>query len=217
MSNKTEAINSNIQEHNPKFFRNKFENALSYSEYKNLVLRLADERDTTGTEKSEGRVNNTKLNAVRMKRWDNTIEILPGMVEITMDLKRDYAWLVLTESWCGDSAQNIPAINKIAELSDNIGLGFIFRDENPELMDCCLTSGTRSIPKLISVDKSNWSYMGTWGPRPEPAQEMMREHKRTKQKELAEVQKDIAIWYTKDKCETIQKEFIELINRWENS
>lgn len=104
MSNNTGAINSNIQEHNPKFFRNKFENALSYSEYKNLVLRLADERDTTGTEKSESRVNNTKLNAVRMKRWDNTIEILPGMVEITMDLKRDYAWLVLTESWCGDSA-----------------------------------------------------------------------------------------------------------------
>lgn len=216
MSNNTGPINSKIQELDSSFFREKFDNSLSYNDYKNLVLTLTENKSTTGSNQSEGRINNTKLNSVRMKRLDKTIELLPEIINVTKDLKKDYAWLILTESWCGDSAQNIPAINKIAELSERIEIGFVFRDENPELMGCCLTDGTRSIPKLIAVDKSNWTYLNTWGPRPDPAQEMMREYKRKKHKEFTEVQKDIAIWYTKDKCETIQKEFTTLINSWEN-
>lgn len=217
MSNSTEPVNSNLQEVTPGFFKSKFDNSLSYTEYKDLVLSLAANKDTTGDSKSEGRIFNTKLNSVRMNRLDKTVVILPEITETLLDLEKELVWLVLTESWCGDSAQNLPAINKIAELSDKVNLGFIFRDENPELMNCCLTNGTRSIPKLICVNKEDYSLLGIWGPRPDPAQSMMREYKAKKHKEYEEVQKDIAIWYTKDKCVTIQNEFIELIKDWENS
>ena len=216
MSNSTEPVNSNLQEVTPEFFKSKFENSLSYPEYKELVLTLAANQDTTGDNKSESRIFNTKLNSVRMNRLDKTIEILPGINEVLSNLTKELVWLVLTESWCGDSAQNLPALNKIAELSDKIQMGFVFRDENPELMNCCLTNGTRSIPKLICVNKEDYSLLGTWGPRPDPAQAMMREYKAKKHKEYEEVQKDIAIWYTKDKCVTIQNEFIGLIKDWEN-
>ena len=216
MSNPSVPSNSNIEEVTPEFFKVKFEKSLSYAEYKDLVLSLAANKDTTGDNKSEGRIFNTKLNSVRMNRLDKTIEIIPGITKAASNLDREIVWLVLTESWCGDSAQNLPAVNKIAELSDKINLGFVFRDENPELMDCCLTNGTRSIPKLICVDKNDFSLLGTWGPRPEPAQNMMREYKEKKHKEYEEVQKDIAVWYTNDKCVTIQNEFITLLNDWEN-
>ena len=52
---------------------------------------------------------------------------------LQFSLKKIFAyitWLVLTESWCGDAAHVVPAINKIAELSDNIDLKLVFRDEN---------------------------------------------------------------------------------------
>ena len=217
MSNSTEPVNSNLEEVTPAFFKSKFDNSLSYIEYKDLVLSLAANKDTTGDNKSEGRIFNTKLNSVRMNRLDKTIVILPGITKALLNLKKELVWLVLTESWCGDSAQNLPAINKIAELSDKIHLGFVFRDDNPELMDCCLTNGTRSIPKVICVNKEDYSLLGTWGPRPDPAQAMMREYKEKKHKEYDEVQQDIAIWYTNDKCVTIQNEFIALIKDWENS
>ncbi|MCK7526094.1 MAG: thioredoxin family protein [Ignavibacteriales bacterium] len=28
-------------------------------------------------------------------------------------------WIVITETWCGDSAQNLPVIAKLAQLNDN--------------------------------------------------------------------------------------------------
>lgn len=200
----------------PEFFKDKFDKSLTYKEYKDLVLTLSANKGTTGTDQSESRIANTKLSAARMNRIDKTTDLLPDAKAAFADLKKEYAWLVLTESWCGDSAQNIPVINKLAELSGKIEMRFLFRDENPELMDCCLTNGTKSIPKLIAVDKNSFSLLGTWGPRPVPAQSMMLEYKAKKHKEYNEVQLDIAVWYNEDKGVTLQKEFIELINGWEN-
>jgi hypothetical protein len=200
----------------PEFFKEKFEKSLTYSEYKDLVLKLSENKATTGADQSESRIANTRLNAARMKRIDKTTEMLTEAGEAFANLKKEYAWLVLTESWCGDSAQNIPVINKLAELSNAIQIRFLFRDENPELMECCLTNGTKSIPKLISVDSRTFNLLGTWGPRPAPAQNMMLEYKTKKHKAYEEVQRDIAVWYNEDKGVTLQKEFIELVNDWEN-
>jgi hypothetical protein len=216
MSNSTEPNISNIKEVTPEFFKEKFESSLSYNDYKDLVINLAENKSTTGTDQSDSRISNTRLNAARMKRIDKTVNVLTGAEDAFANLKKEYVWLVLTESWCGDSAQSIPVINMIAELSDAIEMGFVFRDENPELMDCCLTNGTKSIPKLIAVDKATYTLLGTWGPRPAPAQNMMLEYKEKKHKEYNEVQKDIALWYTKDNGITLQKELIELIKDWEN-
>lgn len=209
----TEIITDSVT---PEFFKEKFDKSLTYGEYKDLVLALSAGKATTGTDQSESRIATTRLNAARMKRIDATMDILPEAADAFANLKNEYAWLVLTESWCGDSAQNIPIINKLAELSDKIDTRFLFRDENPELMGCCLTNGTKSIPKLIAVEKKTFTLLGTWGPRPAPAQNMMLEYKAKKHKAYEEVQLDIAVWYNEDKGATLQKEFIELINDWEN-
>ena len=59
-------------------------------------------------------------------------------------------WLIITEGWCGDAAQCIPTIEKIAAESKNIETHYVLRDENLDLIDEYLTNNARSIPKLIA-------------------------------------------------------------------
>jgi hypothetical protein len=48
-------------------------------------------------------------------------------------LKSEYIWLVISEGWCGDAAQLLPIINKMAVESGKIDLRIVLRDENEEL------------------------------------------------------------------------------------
>lgn len=76
--------------------------------------------------------------------------------------------LIITESWCGDAAQNVPVLEKIAAESDMIETRYILRDENLDLMDPFLENGSRSIPKLFALDRTNLKVLGAWGSRPLP-------------------------------------------------
>ena len=189
--------------------------AIDYRAYSELVNSLALEGKTSGEDQSESRIALTKLNVQRVKRIERTVEIIPQLRSILKSLKRNYLWLVLSESWCADSAQNLPVINMMAELSDNIDLKILLRDENPAIMDNHLTNGARSIPKLISMDPGNMKEYGTWGPRPQAPQAMMSEYKKHKSRPHGEVQKEIQLWYARDKGESIQWEFINLFKMWE--
>ncbi len=42
-------------------------------------------------------------------------------------------WLIITEGWCGDAAQNIPAYRKNAAESVNIETRYVLRDENSRI------------------------------------------------------------------------------------
>ena len=41
------------------------------------------------------------------------------------NLEKEYTWLVISESWCGDAAQLLPIINKMAEISEKIDLRMV--------------------------------------------------------------------------------------------
>src|ERR1035438_4306908 len=93
-----------------------------------------------------------KLNIHRMTRIDKSYE--PG-IDIRDEIEKiadHQLWMVITENWCGDSAQNLPYIAGIASMNQNIELKLILRDSNPDIMDHYLTNGTRSIPKLVAFD-----------------------------------------------------------------
>ena len=60
--------------------------------------------------------------------------------------------MVITENWCGDSAQNLPYL-KIASCNPLIDFRIILRDDNLDIMDLYLTDNkSRSIPKLIAKE-----------------------------------------------------------------
>ena len=126
----------------------------------------------------------------------------------------------MAEGWCGDVAQNLPVIAKISGITENIELKILLREENPEVMDAYLTNGGKAVPKLICLTADTMREKGTWGPRPEPVQKMVLELKEEKQnntdlKELVErYHNTMNKWYDEDKSQTIQKEFLSLVNSW---
>jgi len=183
----------------------------TYQAYKDLVKTLLLEGKSTGPNQSEDLTNYSLLNDKRMKRLDKTIKIIDDTKQFLKTIKTPQTWVVLTEGWCGDAAQNLPVIHKMAEVNSNINLQLVLRDENLELMDLFLTNGGRSIPKLIALDK-DLNILFTWGPRPQTATNMVLDYK-TKHGSLdAQFKQDLQVWYNKDKGESIQNDFKELIN-----
>ena len=185
----------------------------SFEEYYQLSERLAAEGKTTGKNQSQDLIDYSKLNFSRMKRILKTTPVSKAVSETVDCLSDKLTWIVLTESWCGDAAQNIPVFTKIAEANPNINLRILLRDENPELMDQYLTNGGKSIPKLICVDE-NFNELGTWGPRPKFLQDWLYENKANPKMSMAELKKEFQIWYTKDKGQTLQKEMVLLMKSW---
>ena len=189
--------------------------SISFDEYYQLNENLVKEEKTTGENQTEALINYTKLNFSRMKRISKTTPISEEVSSTVACLDDKLTWLVLTESWCGDAAQNLPVFAKMSEANPNINLRVLLRDENPELMKQYLTNGSMSIPKLICVDE-NLKELGTWGPRPKFLQDWLYENKTNPKIEMSELKKEFQIWYTKDKGQTLQKEMVLLMKAWEN-
>jgi hypothetical protein len=182
----------------------------NYTEYRALINELMTDGKTTGENHSEAMLGHTTMNIARMNRLDKKATISPELEEIVKNLPAQ-KWLVISEAWCGDAAQNLPWINKLAELNNGIELVIILRDENLAIMDQFLTNGGRSIPKLIGIDATKGEVLFDWGPRPQLMQETYGQLK-SEGLEYGEISKTIHTMYAKDKGNAFQNELIELLS-----
>ena len=194
--------------------RELIEEAFTYRQYRELIDKLLERGRTTGDKDSEEIIHYTRMNVQRMKRQDKQISLNESLKEKLKNLGSDWIWLVITEGWCGDAAQNIPVINKMAGAVPNIELKFILRDEHPEIMDQYLTDGSRSIPKLVCLDAESLEEIGTWGPRPAVIQEKAMQWKDDPEISKEEWAEKLHKWYADNKTEEQQKEFEQLIEEW---
>ena len=186
------------------------ENAISYPEYRTLVHDILADGKSTGSIQSEALTNYSLLNDRRMKRLDKTIKITDETKAVFKSITEKQTWLVLTEGWCGDAAQNLPVIHKLAAENENIALKIVLRDEHLELMDLFLTNGGRSIPKVIVLDAQN-NVNHTWGPRPTLATKIMVEYKAENGSIDAQFKQDLQVWYNKNKGLSVQEDFAKMI------
>lgn len=189
--------------------------SINYAEYCNLLETLMANGKTTGHDQSESYINYAKLNLARMRRLNKTVILTEDIKNELQKITKKYIWLVITEGWCGDAAQNIPVFYYIEKENPNIELRLILRDENLELMDRYLTNGGRSIPKLICLEKDSTASTGyiekfVWGPRPVAVQNLTQQ---LLQQNVTKDEKSLAIqhWYNNDKTLTLQNEFLQLI------
>jgi hypothetical protein len=189
------------------------EKSMTYAEYVKLIDDLLLDGKTTGPNQSEAMFNYGKLNRQRMHRLEKTVVLDESLKDKARNNKRKMIWLVITEGWCGDAAQNIPVIEKIADQSDLIETRYVLRDENLELMDAYLTNGARSIPKLIALDAETLEELGTWGPRPQASMDLFIEL-REGGAEKPLIMENLQRWYIADKNRTIQREFETLLDEW---
>ena len=189
------------------------EKSITFAEYLKLIDDLLTEGKTTGENQSEAMFNYGKLNRQRMKRLEKTIELNESLKEKARNVNRKMMWLIITEGWCGDAAQNIPIIEKIASESANIETRYVLRDENLELMDKYLTHNARSIPKLIALDAETLKEIGVWGPRPITAMDYFFEMK-SQGLEKPQMMENMQRWYLQDDEQSIQTEFETLLSEW---
>lgn len=184
------------------------EKAMDHEEYMILFKQLVAEGNTTG-EPSPEKINYTKLNWSRIKRLNKTAKLSEEQSRHFKDLNEEQTWLVITEPWCGDAAQSLPFLNKFAEIAENIDLKIVLRDENPELMDAYLTNGSRSIPKLIILDK-NMQLINHWGPRSKAATKVVNNYIQEFGQIDDQLKTELQVWYNLNKGEAILQEIQEL-------
>lgn len=183
-------------------------NTLTYSEYRKLVKDLIEKKSSTSGGTDEYMLNYSILNDKRMDRLDKKA-ILDDKTAKNIQPANKQTWLVLTEGWCGDAAQNIPYLNKLAEENPNIELKLVLRDQNIELMNDFLTNGGQAIPKLISLDEKN-NVLFSWGPRPTNAAKLIHDYKAEHGVVDAQIKKDLQIWYNKNKGADVYNDLVEL-------
>ena len=200
--------------------QNILQSAYTYESYRQMVDTLFVQNKTTGDNHSEAMLEYTKLNLARMNKWDKRAKLSPETLENLRKIERPIIWLVITEGWCGDAAQIVPVLHKMASENENIALRFILRDEHLDIMDAFLTNGGRSIPKVLILDASTLEVLNSWGPRPAEMQAMMMDIKAQsatildadeKKKLSQEAAQQLHLWYAKDKAKTMQREFLEVI------
>ena len=190
-----------------KIIEEALQKAVSYASYRTLIAS----GKSSGPIQSEELLNYSKLNDRRMTRLDKTIKLSQETLLTLKKIDKPVTWLVLTEGCCGDAAQTLPVINKIADESDLITLKIIFRDEHEELMNHFLTNGGKSIPKLLVLNFDN-EVLNTWGPRPNIASEMVQDYKNKYGQLDATFKQELQVWYNKDKGVNIQNNMIDLLS-----
>ncbi len=183
--------------------------AMTYLEYRAMMDALLEDGKTTGPIQTDAYVHYTMMNQARMRRLDKTIKVSTKSIQEITAISSPQTWLIITEAWCGDAAQIIPVLKKIADLNDSIQTRFVLRDEHEELMDLFLTNGGRSIPKVIVIDNEKEEVLFDWGPRPHEVQDMVNQRKLEKDSEpYMEFAEKVQKWYAKDKTKSTQEEFI---------
>lgn len=191
------------------------EKSMTFAEYIKLIDDLLAEGKTTGPNQSEAMFNYGKINRYRMRRLEKTVSLNESLKEKAQNIGRKMIWLIITEGWCGDAAQNIPVIEEIAAENPNIETRYVLRDVNPELMDRYLTNNARSIPKLIALEAETLKEIGNWGPRAQKAMDYFYELNKTEM-EKPMMMENLQRWYLSDKEQSIQAEFEQLLDKWNN-
>ena len=148
------------------------------------------------------------LNKSRFTRSLKQGVITKELTEVIRSIHEKQNLIIITEPWCGDAAQIVPYLFKMAELNPLINVEVQLRDSNSEI-DSYLSHGKMSIPKLIVRNKEG-SDRFIWGPRPQQLEAIYLELK-NKNENIDDMKTILQKWYNEDKGRGIQDEIMELI------
>lgn len=195
----------------PEFFKQRRPHrGMTPKEYRGYFEAECARPRQEGVASSDERAQYLPLNLQRTQRIEKTYVPSDEVQAAARAIRNAQIWLVLTEPWCGDSAQNLPYISKIAACSASVELRILLRDQNSDIMEVYLTNGTRSIPKLVAFDLRGRELF-RWGPRPHPAAELFRQLKEAAVPGM-EIRQRLHLWYARNHGRALEDEFLALIS-----
>lgn len=187
-------------------------NSYTFQSYIELIENLHTEGKATSFQDNEEFFDFSKLNLTRMMRVYKKVELTEAITAKMKSFNSKHSWLLITESWCGDAAQTVPIIARLADLNPHIELHIVLRDSNDDLMEHYLTNGGKSIPILAILDEQH-NELAKWGPRPEAAQQKVLDYKALPEPRppYQEMSQQIQMWYNKDKGMSTQAELLTVL------
>ena len=151
----------------------------------------------------------TQLNQRRTSRIFKSYKINDKIKNVISSIHEQQTWMILTEDWCGDSAQTVPYLYKISKLNDLIDLRILYRDDNLDIMDKYLTNGGRAIPKLVAFDK-DMNELFQWGPRPEEAKILVAQW-RAEGDTKDQFNEKLHLWYGRNRGKAVEEDLLKLL------
>lgn len=183
---------------------------LSYKQYVDLTKQEVEFPNSGTVSEDEKRRNeDKKLNLHRMTRIEKSYAVPDELKLLIQSIDIPQTWMIISETWCGDSAQNIPYIAKMTDLNSNIYLKIILRDTNPGIMDKYLTNGTKSIPILAAFNEEG-EELFKWGPRPQEAKKLIADLITQGVEKNMRIEK-LHLWYGRNRGKNLEAEFMEIL------
>ena len=189
------------------------EKGVPYEEYvQQLIQRVEAQKDARFSDARQKTLYEySRLNAQRFRRIGQSYRVPGKMCELVRALPGRQVWLLITEDWCGDTAQTMPYVAKWLSCNKNIDLRVLLRDEHPEIMDRYLTDGKRSIPVLVAFDEQGHELF-RWGPRPAEAAAVLKAGLEAGLERKQAVQ-NMHLWYSRNRGKAVEQEFAEIFAR----
>ncbi len=189
-----------------------WEKSISYTTYKEIITRRAEEGKNSPDEEIKEKAEYTHLNLGRIHRNDKTLVLEESVLSRLKNLTKKFNILVISEGWCGDAAQSVPVVNKLTENSSLLEMKVIFRDEDERLINQYLTNGAKSIPVVLILDAENYKEIAHWGPRPKPLLPFLQKYKANPETYTHDdFVLDLQNFYNEDKGHSIAEELVSLL------
>ena len=126
-------------------------------------------------------------------------------------IERKVNCVAIAEDWCGDVIRHVPVLQKLAEACPQLRIGYVSREQFPELFVRFLTNGGEAIPKFIFLSE-DLVECGNWGPMPESCKTLIARGKACG--DVPAARKIVAEQYAADADkEIVAAELLELIER----
>ncbi|MFQ5570255.1 MAG: thioredoxin family protein [Rhodothermales bacterium] len=187
----------------------RFHRATPYEDFVEQMRKTVEAGDEGLDERERKLFEYTKLNLHRTQRAHRTYKVSDELRALIRTITEPQRWLVLTEDWCGDSAQTIPYVAEMAALNPNIELRVLERDQNLDVMDRYLTDGKRSIPILLALDQHG-KELFRWGPRPVEAAALVKVGQEAGLEKDA-INQRLHLWYGRNRGRAVEAELKALL------
>lgn len=186
-----------------------WQEGISFPAYMQGMENIIHEQKTLENPPSVDKFQYYILNQQRSQRLLKTY-VVSEQLAYQLKQAEPQQWLIITEYWCGDSAQNLPPLFRMSECSEGkIEMRLVFRDTNPQLIEAFATEGAKSIPKLLMLS-ADFTLKQIWGPRPAEAQQLVKTLRAN------EATRDfyadrLHLWYAQNKCRLLEQEIANLL------